>query len=105
MGSRRNALVRRARARPAPRDVWGRIAKPALGRLSSGRATEGGLGIVIGDGQLPHPGLEQIIETYNSYAISGPIERVAAIVFTGVQKPAQGTKHKASKNLHKSGRV
>jgi len=30
----------------------------------------GGLGVVIGDGQLPHPGLEQIIETYYSYAIS-----------------------------------
>jgi high affinity Mn2+ porin len=24
----------------------------------------GGLGILVGDGQLPHPGLEQIIETY-----------------------------------------
>jgi high affinity Mn2+ porin len=30
----------------------------------------GGTGIVIGDGQLPHPGLEQIIETYYSYALS-----------------------------------
>jgi high affinity Mn2+ porin len=30
----------------------------------------GGLGIVIGDGMLPHPGLEQIIETYYRYAIS-----------------------------------
>ena len=30
----------------------------------------GGLGVVIGDGQLPHPGLEQIIETYYSYALS-----------------------------------
>jgi high affinity Mn2+ porin len=30
----------------------------------------GGLGIVIGDGQLPNPGLEQIIEAYYSYAIS-----------------------------------
>jgi high affinity Mn2+ porin len=30
----------------------------------------GGLGVVIGDGQLPHPGLEQIIETYYSYAIT-----------------------------------
>ncbi|MGD0333606.1 MAG: carbohydrate porin [Xanthobacteraceae bacterium] len=30
----------------------------------------GGLGVLIGDGQLPHPGLEQIIETYYSYAIS-----------------------------------
>jgi high affinity Mn2+ porin len=30
----------------------------------------GGVGIVIGDGQLPHPGLEQIAETYYSYAVS-----------------------------------
>jgi high affinity Mn2+ porin len=29
-----------------------------------------GLGIVIGDGQLPHPGLEKIIEAYYSYALS-----------------------------------
>lgn len=25
---------------------------------------DGGLGILVGDGQLPHPGLEQIVETY-----------------------------------------
>jgi high affinity Mn2+ porin len=30
----------------------------------------GGLGIVIGDGMLPHPGLEQIIETYYRYELS-----------------------------------
>jgi high affinity Mn2+ porin len=30
----------------------------------------GGLGIVVGDGMLPHPGLEQIIETYYSYALN-----------------------------------
>jgi high affinity Mn2+ porin len=30
----------------------------------------GGLGILIGDGQLPHPGPEQIIEAYYSYALS-----------------------------------
>ena len=30
----------------------------------------GGLGILVGDGQLPHPGLEQIIEAYYSYALS-----------------------------------
>jgi len=30
----------------------------------------GGTGIVIGDGQLPHPGLEHIFETYYSYAIN-----------------------------------
>ncbi len=30
----------------------------------------GGLGIVIGDGMLPQPGLEQILETYYKYAVS-----------------------------------
>lgn len=30
----------------------------------------GGLGALVGDGQLPNPGLEQIIEAYYSYAIS-----------------------------------
>jgi high affinity Mn2+ porin len=30
----------------------------------------GGLGILLGDGQLPNPGLEQIVEAYYSYAIS-----------------------------------
>jgi high affinity Mn2+ porin len=30
----------------------------------------GGLGILIGDGQLPHPGPERILEAYYSYALS-----------------------------------
>jgi high affinity Mn2+ porin len=30
----------------------------------------GGLGILLGDGTLPHPGLEQIIETYYGYALN-----------------------------------
>ena len=30
----------------------------------------GGLGILIGDGQLPNPGFEQIIEAYYSYSLS-----------------------------------
>jgi high affinity Mn2+ porin len=30
----------------------------------------GGLGILIGDGQLPNPGLEEIFETYYSYAFT-----------------------------------
>ncbi|MGO9930838.1 MAG: carbohydrate porin [Steroidobacteraceae bacterium] len=29
----------------------------------------GGLGILIGDGKLPHPGAEQILETYYSFAV------------------------------------
>jgi high affinity Mn2+ porin len=31
---------------------------------------DGGLGILVGDGQLPNPGLEQILETYYSYTIT-----------------------------------
>ena len=31
---------------------------------------DGGLGILVGDGQLPHPGVEQIIEAYYSYALT-----------------------------------
>ncbi|HSR00889.1 MAG TPA: carbohydrate porin, partial [Sphingomicrobium sp.] len=30
----------------------------------------GGLGILVGDGKLPHPGLEQIIEAYYDFAIT-----------------------------------
>ena len=30
----------------------------------------GGLGILVGDGQLPHPGPEQILETYYSFPLS-----------------------------------
>jgi high affinity Mn2+ porin len=29
----------------------------------------GGTGILVGDGQLPHPGLEQIVEAYYSYSL------------------------------------
>jgi high affinity Mn2+ porin len=32
----------------------------------------GGLGILVGDGKLPDPGLEEIIEAYYSYALSSP---------------------------------
>jgi high affinity Mn2+ porin len=32
----------------------------------------GGLGILVGDGQLPHPGPEQILETYYSFPL-GPL--------------------------------
>jgi high affinity Mn2+ porin len=31
---------------------------------------DGGLGILVGDGKLPNPGLEQIIEAYYSYALT-----------------------------------
>ena len=31
---------------------------------------DGGLGIAVGDGQLPNPGLEEIVEAYYSYALT-----------------------------------
>jgi high affinity Mn2+ porin len=41
----------------------------------------GGYGIVIGDGQLPHYGLEDIIETYYSYALSASTRLTADYQF------------------------
>jgi high affinity Mn2+ porin len=40
------------------------ISAPHIAYLNAG-----GLGILVGDGKLPHPGLEQIVETYYSFAI------------------------------------
>jgi high affinity Mn2+ porin len=45
----------------------------ALNRISGVHESyfnAGGLGILIGDGQLPNPGLEEIFETYYSYALT-----------------------------------
>ncbi len=54
-----------------PDDTWG-IAGIVNGISGVHEAffNDGGLGLVIGDGKLPHPGLEQIIETYYSLAIA-----------------------------------
>ena len=41
----------------------------------------GGLGILVGDGMLPHPGLEQIVETYYSYALSSSTHLTADYQF------------------------
>jgi high affinity Mn2+ porin len=49
----------------------------------------GGLGIVVGDGQLPHSGLEQIIETYYSYAISASTK--VSLDYQFVANPAYNT--------------
>jgi high affinity Mn2+ porin len=42
---------------------------------------DGGLGILIGDGMLPHPGPEQILETYYSYALSASTHLTADYQF------------------------
>jgi high affinity Mn2+ porin len=54
-----------------PDDTFG-IEGIVNGINSSHRAyfNAGGLGLLIGDGQLPNYGLEQIIETYYSYALT-----------------------------------
>ena len=58
---------------------WGRkddtagLAFVANGLSGAARSyfAAGGMGILIGDGQLPHYGLEKITETYYSYALPG----------------------------------
>ena len=54
-----------------PDDTFG-IAAVVNGIAGVHRAffNAGGLGILIGDGQLPRPGPEQILEAYYSYALS-----------------------------------
>jgi high affinity Mn2+ porin len=49
----------------------------------------GGLGIVIGDGALPHPGLEQIIETYYSYALTASTR--VSVDYQFIVNPAYNT--------------
>ena len=44
----------------------GVVLRSSLGRL----VVAAGLGGIIGDGQLPRPGFEQIIEAYYSYALN-----------------------------------
>jgi high affinity Mn2+ porin len=49
----------------------------------------GGMGILIGDGQLPNPGLEQILETYYSYALTSSTRLTADYQF--VENPGYNT--------------
>jgi high affinity Mn2+ porin len=50
---------------------------------------DGGLGILVGDGMLPHSGLEQIFETYYSYALTSSVKLTADYQF--VNNPAYNT--------------
>jgi high affinity Mn2+ porin len=49
----------------------------------------GGLGILVGDGMLPHPATEQIIETYYSYALTASTRLTADYQF--INNPAYNT--------------
>ncbi|MHB8528881.1 MAG: carbohydrate porin [Caulobacteraceae bacterium] len=46
----------------------------------------GGLGILVGDGALPHPGPEHILETYYDHALSGAVH--VALDYQFVDHPA-----------------
>ena len=54
-----------------PDDTWG-IAGVVndISKEHQAFLNAGGLGILVGDGQLPHPGPEQILETYYSFPLS-----------------------------------
>jgi high affinity Mn2+ porin len=49
----------------------------------------GGLGVLVGDGQLPHPGLEKILETYYSAGITSWAQ--ATLDFQHVTNPGYNT--------------
>ena len=50
---------------------------------------DGGLGILIGDGMLPHPAPEEIVETYYSYALTASTRLTADYQF--INNPAYNT--------------
>ena len=41
-----------------------------ISKIHQAYLATGGLGILVGDGKLPHPGPEQIVETYYKIAIT-----------------------------------
>jgi high affinity Mn2+ porin len=54
-----------------PDDTWGIAGVVnAISKEHEAFLNDGGLGILVGDGQLPHPGPEQILETYYSFPVS-----------------------------------
>ena len=73
-----------------PDDTFG-IAS-AIDGISTAHAAylnAGGVGIVIGDGKLPHYGPEQIIETYYKYALSASMD--ISLDYQFIRNPAYNT--------------
>jgi len=50
---------------------------------------DGGMGILIGDGELPNPGPEEILETYYSYALTSSTRLTADYQF--IENPGYNT--------------
>jgi high affinity Mn2+ porin len=42
----------------------------SISKIHQQYLADGGLGILVGDGKLPHPGPEEIIETYYKIAVT-----------------------------------
>jgi|SRR6516225_9931663 hypothetical protein len=71
---------------------WSGFYAGVINGISSAHAAyfnAGGLGIVIGDGKLPHYGPEQIIETYYKYALCSSIE--ISLDYESIRNPAYNT--------------
>ena len=49
----------------------------------------GGLGVLVGDGTLPNPGLEEIFEAYYSYALTSSVKLTADYQF--INNPGYNT--------------
>ena len=49
----------------------------------------GGLGMLVGDGRLPNPGLEKIVEAYYSYSVSASTK--LSIDYQFIDNPAYNT--------------
>ena len=66
------------------------ISVVANGLSSAARSyfAAGGMGILIGDGQLPHYGLEKILESYYSHAVSGLDHLFLTLDYQYVVNPA-----------------
>jgi high affinity Mn2+ porin len=58
----------------------------AISHAHQAYLNDGGLGILVGDGKLPHPGPEQIIETYYDLAAGGPAH--ISLDYQFVENPA-----------------
>ena len=62
-------------------DSWGRgddkigvaVLNNAISRVHQRYLDAGGLGILVGDGKLPHPGPERIVEAYYDLALAKPL--------------------------------
>lgn len=75
---------------------WGRLddtfglAAVANGLTGAARNyfAAGGMGVLIGDGQLPHYGLEKIIETYYSYSVDAVDHLLLTLDYQYIVNPA-----------------